>query len=106
MKYKYNYDQISAELPEPDSDLSKLYHYLWENPYAKRIPSELVPRHYKVCYVYQAVKHLRDGTGLPELTLQELEDILDEEIPNWKSESVELPDSFYEERGMSIPIRK
>ena len=98
---KYNYD----EPLDTSSALYKIYKYFWENPYSKVIPDEIMPVHHAVYYTYINVKNLRDGTDWPPLTLKELEEMLDEEFPGWKTSWEELPDEAYAKLGLEIPIR-
>ena len=98
----YNYD----EPLDPSSALYQIYRYFWEFPNSKVIPNEIMPVHHAVHYVYTIVKDLRDGTDWPELTLQELAEIIDEEFPGWETNWEELSDEDYEKLGISVPVRK
>lgn len=91
---------------DPNSALYKIYTYFWEFPEAKIIPNEIMPSHHVVYYTYINVKGLREGTDWPPLTLKELEEMLEEEFPNWEQEWEELSDEDYIKLGINIPLKR
>ena len=83
-----------------------MYRYLWAHPYDVVIPDDCMPLDHQVYYIFEQVKNLRDGTDYPKLTLEELQDLMNEEQPGWRDNKGELPDWFLEKHGLDKPIMK
>ena len=99
----YNIYFNTADTPDPKSKLNKVYRYLWDNPDSVVIPEEYMPFDHQIHYIFNQVKNLRKGTNLPELTLEELKEILDEEKPGWREDKPELPDWFLDKYELIKP---
>lgn len=89
---------------DPNSPLDTVYSYLMDNPDEIILPDDVMPQDYQVYYVFQQVKNLRDGTGLPKLTYLELLKIMEEELDDWRSEKPPLPKWFLDKHGLDTPI--
>ena len=96
----YNNKLLQTDTPDVNSALNRLYKYFWEYPNATVIPNEILPEWHQVYYIFNTVKHLREGTEHPPLTIAELVTIMDDEFPNWREQDEDLPDSFYERHGI------
>ena len=96
----------TAETPDPTSRLSKVYKYLWKYPDSTTLPDDCMPFDSQVQYIFEQVKHLRDGTDFKEITVEELQDIMNEEQPGWRENKEGLPDWFLEKHGIQRPIMR